>query len=89
MGMGSLGFQTYHNTQIGRDIIYAEMLEEQKSFRLKAKSDPSFKESQASIIHFLKRGFENKEKPGETVHPDTAFRTGFIAVKVGLHAEDV
>ena len=87
--MGSLGFQPYHNTQIGRDIIYAEMLEEQKSFRLKAKSDPSFKESQASIIHFLKRGFENKEKPGETVHPDTAIRTGFIAVKVGLHGEDV
>ena len=37
----------------------------------------------------LKRGSENKEKPGETVHPDTAFRTGFVAVKVGLHAEDV
>lgn len=88
IGMGRLGFQPHHNTQTGRDIVYAEMLEEQKSFRLKAKSDPSFKESQASIIHFLKKGFENKEKPGETAHPDTAFRTGFVAVKVGLHGEN-
>lgn len=88
MGMGRLGFQPHHNTTTGRDIVYAEILEEQKSFRLKAKSDPSFKESQASIIHFLKKGFDNKEKPGDTAYPDTAFRTGFVAVKVGLHGDD-
>ncbi|MGP9666999.1 hypothetical protein [Psychrobacter sp. AOP31-A1-22] len=88
MGLGRLGFQPHHNTTTGRDIVYAEMLEEQKSFRLKAQSDPSFKESQASILHFLKKGFDNKEKPGDSARPDTAFRTGFVAVKVGLHGED-
>lgn len=88
MGLGRLGFQAHHNTKNGRDTVYAEILEDQKSFRLKSQDDAGFKQSQAAIVHFLQKGLDNKEKLGESAHSDTAYRTGYVAVKIGVHGED-
>ena len=84
MGMGRLGFQPYHNSDTQRDTVYLEMLEDQTTVDLKSIDEPGGKDSRQKVVNFLQKSLNNFDEDAPPEYADTSFRTGFVAVKIGI-----